>query len=383
MKEKLAIRCQNVAKQFFIASSFSLWRLLLGLKDSTEGVRIDALSDISFKVPRGEFVGILGRNGAGKSTLLRVLGSVYERTGGHIEMLGIPAGLFELGGMGNPHLTGRQYAVRYLKFMGLESRLFPSTLEEIAGFSELENVFDNPIRTYSSGMAARLYFAVATATEHEIYLVDEVLTVGDEHFQAKAWSRIRGRLSNGASGVLVTHDWSAVLKLCTKAGVISGGTFTSFGDSAQVVASYLDLPRPKAENARFRCSLPTEHHGISGQLLSMKIPVEIIQPGRTELKISIEMLNVGQGWEIVILSDFIEIGMEPGAYDVNIDVEQLPLLPGRYSIGLFLNNLEISSDARSWTIGNGISLVVTGSPQRGNNAVLLPFKTTLNQRASG
>ncbi len=208
----VALRCTNVEKTFAVQREQRVWRILFGSQRDAKGPVIHALRDISMEVPRGKIVGILGRNGAGKSTLLRLLGQVYSPTSGHIEIFGQVAGLFELGGMGNPNLTGREYAVRYLQFMGAAKRDLDGILDDIADFSELGEAFDQRIRTYSSGMGARLYFAVATVHQHEIYLIDELLSVGDEHFQAKCWQRMRLRLLNGASGVLVTHDWTAIIK---------------------------------------------------------------------------------------------------------------------------------------------------------------------------
>ncbi len=367
----IALRCTGVAKTFAVQRELRVWRILLGLEQG-RGPTIEALRDISLEVPRGKIVGILGRNGAGKSTLLRLLGQVYSPTRGRIEVFGQIAGLFELGGMGNPNLTGRDYAVRYLRLMGVDAADLTGVLDDIADFSELGEAFDRRILTYSTGMAARLYFAVATAYQHEIYLIDELLSVGDEHFQAKCWRRMRDRLLNGASGVLVTHDWTAIVKLCETACVIEEGAFSFVGPSDKAVVSYLKLPRPLASGACFGASLRDDYSARSGESTRIGVPVEILEAGAVDCAISIEMLRIGIGWEIVILSEFIRVGEAPGSYRVAFDVPALPLMPGKYSLNLFLNHARSNAgDCRSWTYGNGLRLVVEG--EAGECAVRLPF----------
>ena len=367
----IVLRCFQVYKTFAVKRELRVWRVLLGM-DHGEGPVVEALREISLQVPRGKIVGILGRNGAGKSTLLRLLGHVYSPTRGRIESFGHIAGLFELGGMGNPNLTGREYAVRYLQFMGVAKRDLDGVLVEIADFSELGQAFDQRIRTYSSGMAARLFFSVATAYQHEIYLIDELLSVGDEHFQAKCWNRMRQRLLNGASGVLVTHDWTAIAKLCETTCVIEEGTFSFVGPSDGAVVKYLNLPIPMATGARFGAVMPNDFFAQSGELTRIELPVDILEPGVVSCAISIEMLRIGIGWEIVILSDYLIVGNDPGSYRVAFHIEALPLMPGSYSLNVFLNHaIQNTGDCRSWTFGNGLRLLVEG--EKGECAVRLPF----------
>lgn len=368
----IALRCLNVGKKFAVQREQHVWRILLGSAAAQKGPVIEALRDISLEVPRGKIVGILGRNGAGKSTLLRLLGQVYSPTTGRIEVYGQIAGLFELGGMGNPNHTGREYAIRYLRLMGVARADLSNVLHEIADFSELGTAFDQRVRTYSSGMAARLYFAVATAYQHEIYLIDELLSVGDEHFQAKCWRRMRERLLTGASGVLVTHDWTAIVKLCEQACVIEEGRFSFVGRSDRAVVTYLKLPLPAATGACFAASMPMEFEVRSVENASLRLPVTIIEDGAVDCAISIEMLRIGIGWEIVILSEYIPVAEARGNYIVEFEIPMLPLAPGEYSLNLFLNHRPSkSSDCRSWTYGNGLMLRVIG--EKLNAAVSLPF----------
>ncbi|MEF8753398.1 MAG: ABC transporter ATP-binding protein [Accumulibacter sp.] len=373
-----ALRCANVSKTFAVQREQRVWRILLGMERGGGGPVVEALRDISLTVPRGKIVGVLGRNGAGKSTLLRLLGQVYTPTTGRIEINGQVAGLFELGGMGNTNLTGREYATRYLQFMGVAGDSVADILEDIADFSELGDAFDQRIRTYSSGMASRLYFAVATAYQHEIYLIDELLSVGDEHFQAKCWRRMRERLLGGASGVLVTHDWTAIVKLCEQACVIDEGRFSFVGSSDSAVVRYLDLRVPPAESARFPDAIPPEFVLRSGEDSVIRLPVEILDDVAVDLAISVEMLRIGIGWEIVILSEYYPVADTAGNYTVEFRIPALPLAPGKYSLNLFLAQRPLPGmrpktglDCRSWTYGNGLTLRVEGKPFPA--AVTLPF----------
>ncbi len=380
-KEKTALSCVNVSKSFAVQREQKVWRILLGDEVNTQGPVVQALRDITMSVPQGHIIGILGRNGAGKSTLLRLLGHVYTPTSGYIDVQGQMAGLFELGGMGNPNLTGRDYAERYLTFMGVKRKELPGIMEDIADFSELGDAFDRKIRTYSSGMAARLYFAVATACQHEIYLIDELLSVGDEHFQAKSWRRMRDRLLGGASGVLVTHDWTAIVKLCEFACVIEDGRFGFQGSSDAAVVHYLKLPIPQPNMACFPASLVQELTVRAGEDALIKIPVEILSNVRVECAISIEMLRIGIGWEIVILSDYQLVADISGMYAIEFVIPKMPLSPGKYSLNLFLTQptgvngeQKTSLDIRSWTYGNGLTLKVEGEPMAA--AVRLPFQAS-------
>ena len=174
-------------------------------------------------MPKGQFVGVLGRNGAGKSTLLRVVGGVYAADTGQVMVNGAMSSIYELGLVGNPELTGRTYANRLLTVHGFPRSQRAAMIADIHEFSELGDRFEDPVLTYSAGMTARLFFSTATAGSYDVYLLDEILAVGDKHFQAKCWRRLRDRISQGASGVLVTHDWAAILRMCETAYVLEGG----------------------------------------------------------------------------------------------------------------------------------------------------------------
>jgi lipopolysaccharide transport system ATP-binding protein len=366
------LRCVNVEKVYPIQSELSIWRTFLGIDERRRSPVIHALRDISLEVPKGKIVGILGRNGAGKSTLLRILGGVYVPTRGRVDTYGQVVGLFELGGVSNPHLTGSEYASRFLRIMGADPAELPDLLDEIKEFSELGEAFGQRIHTYSSGMAARLYFATATGLQHEIYLIDELLSVGDEHFQTKSWQRMRTRLLNGASGVLVTHDWTAIVKLCEIACVIEGGRFSFVGPSDRAVVSYLKLPVPEAGLARFSNRNPEKYTVSLESEDLITLWVELLEDAPIEFAISIEVLRIGTGWEIVVLADRFPVADKVGCYRVDVSTKNLPLVTGQYSMNVFLNRSDTGQglDVKSWTYGNGYELELEGTKSK--TAVKLP-----------
>ncbi len=370
-----ALSCESVQKTFSIQKKINAFGLLIGR--CYRGPSVQALNDITFSVPKGEILGVLGRNGAGKSTLLRVLAGVYPPTAGKVSVNGLAQGLFEMGGMGGRLHSGREYARRYLQLMGVRSRDLATLLEDIQEFAELEDVFDRPIRTYSSGMQARLYFSIATALKHEIYLVDELLSVGDEHFQSKCWLRIRDRLAGGSSGVLVTHDWSAILKLCRTASILHKGSVKFIGPSDQAVVKYLDIPLPDRKVAclsKETPSLQTVHTSAESTIIAVVQIKELLQ---VKIAISIEVLRVGSGWEIVTLTEPTEVGKSAGMYQVDFKIKDTPFAPGEYSLNFFLSYTTpegkmMACDVRSWTYGNGCKLIVEG--QHTSTAAVLPFE---------
>ena len=365
----VALSCQGVSKVFPVADEGTSWRVLLGLAPVRNG--ITALNGVSLAVPKGRIHGVLGSNGAGKSTLLRALGGVYTPTTGRVQVRGSLTGLFELGGLGNQHLTGREYAYRSLMLQGASRRNMPALVEDIKEFSELGGAFEEPVLTYSAGMTARLYFAAATAMQHDVYLIDELLTVGDEHFQAKCWQRVRERLSNGASGLLVTHDWTAVLKTCESSYILDQGRIVAFGPSDKIVAQYLELKPPEPTVARIVGPEQPEYFADSEAGTQISVTVEILEEVPVAFAFSIELLRVGFGWAILVLERNMLVGSTPGVYDVTIDIPELQLAPGDYSLNFFLASFETENrppvagyDVRSWTYGNGYRLVVRGPDTR-------------------
>lgn len=364
----VAIGCSHVSKSFELVDAGSTWRFLL---PSRWNKSFSALTDVTIDVPKGQIVGILGRNGAGKSTLLRTIGGIYAPDSGHVAIEGTVAGLYELGASYNRELTGRQYARRLFSLFGTNANRMSRLVHDACEFSELGDRFDDPIFTYSAGMAARLFFAVATAESHDVYLIDEILAVGDHHFQTKCWRRIRERLGQGASGLLVTHDWSAVMRLCREAHILDLGRVTYSAGSDLAVRRYLYGEAPAAsssETAAFGDRLPTRVIWRRGSACALQLPVFIKRARPVSIRVSVEYMRVGHGWEVVLLSrDAIQIGERPGTYEVEISVEHLPLEPGTYTFTASLiteaagQEREVH-DVLGWLHGNGVEIEVAGDP---------------------
>jgi len=197
-----------------------------------------ALRDLSLQINNGEIFGIIGRNGAGKSTLLKVISRVLIPTSGRLWIKGKVSPLLELGAGFHPELTGRENVYLNGTLLGHSRQEVDERLDEIIGFAELGTFIDAPLRAYSSGMVARLGFAVSTAWIPEILILDEVLSVGDEAFRLKCQARMEGFRSSGATSLLVTHDMRTVEVLCTRVAWIEHGQLQTIGDAANVIAEY-------------------------------------------------------------------------------------------------------------------------------------------------
>jgi lipopolysaccharide transport system ATP-binding protein len=198
-----------------------------------------ALRDVSFDIEPGEVVGIIGRNGAGKSTLLKILSRITEPTCGWADIYGRVGSLLEVGTGFHSELTGRENIYLNGAILGMSRREIDRKFDEIVAFSELDAFIDTMVKHYSTGMYMRLAFAVAAHLEPEILLVDEVLAVGDLEFQKKCIGKMRdvGRL--GRTVVFVSHNMSAVTRLCSRAVLLDGGRVVSTGPTAAIVAEYV------------------------------------------------------------------------------------------------------------------------------------------------
>ena len=337
----------------------------------TSGRKFHALSNVTIQVPKGQFVGVLGRNGAGKSTLLRTIGGVYAPDSGVVVVNGDMSALYELGLTGNEHLTGAGFARRWFEVFGTKGKKRKLLISEVADFSELGDAFERPIRSYSAGMKARLYFALATARQSEVYVIDEVLSVGDEYFQNKCWRRLRQRLSNGASGVIATHDWSAILRLCPQSFIIEKGVSIASGPSPGIVRQYLGLSTEDfGTGAKFFPEPPKVVHANALEDFTLELGVRATEKLDLSMSAAVEVFVPGFGWEHVLHSDPQPIGVGPGDFMAKLRVPRLPLKKGEYSLAIFLSangedGRQVPLDVRSWTYGEGLSLVVDGADSIG------------------
>jgi ABC-2 type transport system ATP-binding protein len=197
-----------------------------------------ALNGVSLDINRGEVFGIVGNNGAGKSTLLKVVARVLRPTMGRVIVRGKVAPLLELGAGFHPELTGKENIFLNSALLGFSHTETLDKYDQIVEFSELGGFIDAPIRTYSTGMYARLGFSVATASEPDILIVDEILGVGDENFQKKCQARIEDFRQRGAAILLVSHSMANIQGMCQRAAWLDHGELKSIGKPKEVIQAY-------------------------------------------------------------------------------------------------------------------------------------------------
>lgn len=207
-----------------------------------------ALKGVSLEVKKGEIIGIIGTNGCGKSTLLRVISGIYPPDGGTCEVRGKISLLAGLGTGFSPHQTGRENAILYGSILGYSKEKIVNKLPEIIEFSELGSFIDEPIRTYSAGMKARLGLAVASAIQPELLLIDEVLGVGDPAFRKKSTDRIMEMVQDAGSVVIVSHSFGMLSEVCDRLVLIEEGSIILEGKPEDVIKAYYEnVKRKKKE----------------------------------------------------------------------------------------------------------------------------------------
>jgi len=299
------VRVENLSKQYRIGARGPAYETL---RESIVGVvrapfkrlgggngtgnreTIWALKDISFEVAPGEVVGIIGSNGAGKSTLLKTLSRITEPTKGKVELYGRLASLLEVGTGFHPELTGRENIYLNGAILGMRKTEIDRKFDEIIAFAELEKFLETPVKHYSSGMYMRLAFAVASHLEPEILLVDEVLAVGDAAFQKKCLGKMGEVAEQGRTVLFVSHNLTAVKRLCRRTLRLDKGLIVDSGDTKQVVLKYIqsetqtrmqrhwDDPQtaPGGSNVRLR------HLSITPLGQSVDQPITVQTPIRLE-----------------------------------------------------------------------------------------------------
>ena len=199
------------------------------------------LEDIDLKINKGETVALIGTNGSGKSTLLKLMTKIYYPTSGKVKTYGKLTSLLELGAGFHPDFSGRENIYFNASIFGLSRAEIDAKLDEIISFSELEEFIDNPVRTYSSGMYMRLAFSVAINVNADILLIDEILAVGDQHFQEKCYNKLFELKDSDTTVVIVSHDLPALRKLCDRAVWIYEGKVRMDGECDKVIDEYLKV----------------------------------------------------------------------------------------------------------------------------------------------
>ena len=244
MKEEnndIAIKVNHVYKSFnvYYDRANTLKERLLFIGRNKKREKREILNDINIDIKKGETVALIGVNGSGKSTLLKLMTQIIFPNKGTIETHGKLTSLLELGAGFHPDFTGRENIYFNSSIFGLTKKEIDSRLDQIIEFSELGELIDNPVRTYSSGQYMRLAFSVAINVDAEILLIDEILSVGDQHFQEKCFNKMRELKKEGKTMVFVTHSMESVRNLCDRAIWLYNGKVRMDGNTNEVVDEYL------------------------------------------------------------------------------------------------------------------------------------------------
>jgi teichoic acid transport system ATP-binding protein len=242
MSSDIVLRVNNVGKRYELYEAPHhrlLQTLFRGRKQFYK--EFWALRDVSFEIKRGECIGIIGRNGSGKSTLLQIVAGTLTPTTGTVEIQGKVSALLELGSGFNPEFTGRENAYLNGAIQGFSKSEMDKKIKDIATFADIGEFFDQPVKTYSSGMYVRLAFAVATSTDPDILIIDEALSVGDMSFQKKCMEKIDEFREAGKTILFCSHDIHAVSALCSKVLLLIDGSVKTHGEPDNVIAEYVYL----------------------------------------------------------------------------------------------------------------------------------------------
>lgn len=317
-----------------LAKSYTLYRKPLDRLKSffSKNVPCDvitALSDVSFSVKRGETLGIIGENGAGKSTLLKILSGVLTPTAGSVYVNGSVLSILELGVGFHPEFTGRENIFFYGDVLGFGRDFIRSKIDEIIGFSELGSFIDKPVRTYSSGMVMRLAFSIVSSFKPDILVLDEVLAVGDIHFQRKSLNRVLEIKKNNGTIIFCSHDTYHVRMICDCVLWLKDGRTEMLGEAEKVVQAYESYQFKKDE----------KQDGLE------TLSAPLVRIGDVRL-LNGEILKTGDNLLLLIKADALK---KDAPYNITVSIK-LPDGRGIYVTGTHLNNIGLLKGTKTITI---------------------------------
>ena len=345
------VSVQNVGKRYRIGAA-------------RERTAFWALRNLSIDVARGTSLGVIGRNGAGKSTLFKLLAGITAPTTGRIVLHGRLAALIEVGSGFHPELTGRENVFLSGAILGMKRREIAAKLHRIVEFAGVERFIDTPVKWYSSGMYVRLGFAIAAHLEPDILLVDEVLAVGDAEFQARCLQRIKELKAQGTTNLFISHDLTAIERLCDSAALLEQGEIAATGAPADVVATYhrrliahANAPgEPVATGLKSGLTVtnlsawdPEATDSIacrSGGPLAVSLRYEAT---RSLPAIAFELrfyATDGTTRIATLRTEEVHVDVPGGA--IEFAVESLPLASGSYFLGAVVRDLESGKDVGWW-----------------------------------
>jgi len=380
------ISVEGVSRRFRVyARDTRTLKDLFVQRGRTEATDVWALHDVSLRVDRGEAVGLIGRNGSGKTTLLRLVAGIIKPTAGRVQADGRIGSLLELGAGFHPDFTGRENVFLNGAIQGLRRADIRERFDEIVAFAELEHAIDRPVRTYSSGMTMRLGFAIAAFLDADILLLDEVFAVGDEAFQRKCFGRIFRFKQEGGTIVFVSHDASAVERLCERSVLLDAGRVAFDGPTREAVTRYrralADETDPAERGAGLRewgtgeaaiaSAVLVGQEGterlqfLSGEPFALRVAVATsdgVPPPRLQLELRDDAGTLVAG-EAVDLRQ-LGWGVGNGERTVRLEIGSLPLADGRFHLRLGLTN-ESGERLYHWLDDALVFVVYPGGEERG------------------
>lgn len=267
-----SITVEHVTKRYRTGTGLTNFRDLFSSRNDASSKKYHwAVNDVNFALQPGEALGVIGPNGAGKTTILKLLSQVTKPTSGQIRINGRLSALIELGAGFHPDLTGRDNIFLNGTILGMKRSEIRSRFDDIVGFAGIGDFLDTPVKRYSSGMYARLGFAIAAHVDPQIFLVDEVLAVGDYAFQQRCYARMDELREQGTSLILVSHNMEAVRRVCEKGLVMYRGEDIFHGSSAEAVVAYSDALREAARKTQ--AEVPVEE-GISQRVMTFDAEIQ-------------------------------------------------------------------------------------------------------------
>jgi lipopolysaccharide transport system ATP-binding protein len=352
------VKVENVGKKFCrdlkkslwygaqdIVSELSPWTRNAKQRSTLRPQEFWAVSDVSFELKRGECLGLIGRNGAGKTTLLKILNGLIKPDKGRIEIQGRVGALIALGAGFNPILTGRENIYVNASVLGLSKKEIDHKVDDIIDFAEIEKFIDSPVQTYSSGMQVRLGFAIATALDPDVLLLDEVLAVGDLQFRSKCYHRI-GQLIKKAAVIYVAHDMNQIGRICDQVLLLNEGQNSYLGCPASGIKMYLEKKSRQINQDHSYCEI------WESELTIHKIyaePPRIQSGGYVDIIVNYtanHSRNIGLlrcnfvNDDNVLVADYDSLicghnyKLVPGHHFLRIPLGYLPLTHGQYKLNI-------------------------------------------------
>jgi ABC-type polysaccharide/polyol phosphate transport system ATPase subunit len=380
------ISVENASRRFRVREQEArTLKDLFVLRGRTKPTDIWALRDVSVGVQPGDAVGLIGRNGSGKTTLLRLVAGIIRPTTGRVRASGRIGSLLELGAGFHPDFTGRENVFLNGAIQGLKRAEIRERFDEIVAFAELEHAIDRPVRTYSSGMTMRLGFAIAAFLDADILLLDEVFAVGDEAFQRKCFGRIFQFKQAGGTIVFVSHDATAVERLCERSVLLESGLVSFDGPTREAVVRYRRALADEIDPAERGAGLREWGSGeatimsakllgsegeerlqfLAGEPFAVHVTVGAaggIAPPRLHLELRDDAATLVAGESV----DLAGLGWtaEQGEQSIRFEVASLPLAEGRFHLRLGLTD-ESGEHLYHWLDDALVFIVYPGDDERG------------------